>query len=877
MSALVALGSIRTKLGVLVGASVLVAALVGTVGAASGVPAWLSLPVTVVLALAVTQLLAAGMVAPLREMTLAAERMARGGHGVRVLTDSRDEVGQLAAAFNTMAADLAHVDAERRDLVATVSHELRTPVAALAAQLENLADGVVPADPRHLDEALGSAQRLGDLLGDLLALSRLEAGVVELEPVPVALAAEVLECAAEVRRAGRRLDVRLEVPESMTVRVDPPRLRQLLVNVLDNAARHTPDGETVRVLAGPGGTGGSDGPGSWWLEVRDAGPGVPPADRERVFERFGTDAQGGGTGLGLAVARWVARLHGGTLGFAEPEAGRGARLRLEVPVRPAPTARPGTPAAQPAARTGSAVSATEQAGVATDPGVDGVPVGPSTLDQLFGASWPERAPAPDLRLVGAALAVGLLAGATMAFAGPGLSWALVLLLAGACAWAASSRRTRPWTLGCAALAGALVTSTGVRANDGLAVLAVLVAAGVFLSGATGAHTFRGMLLSGVAWPAAGLRGLPWLGRTLRLVGAGGRGPAVVRTALLAAAGVTVFALLFASADLTFARWVDSLVPDADLDEAVARGFVTLAVLGMTLAASYLARNPARVDPRASGPVPARSRWEWLVPLVAVDAVFLVFVAAQARVVLGGDDYVQRTAGLGYADYAREGFGQLVVATALTLVVLWAAGRRVGPGTGDRVRFRVAAGLLGFLTLVVVAAALARMAVYQDAYGFTTARLVVNVLEGWLGFVVLSVLVLGLLGRAAWAPRLALLTGAGALLGLLAVNPDAWVAARNIDLYERTGHLDAAYLAELSDDAVPVVVDRLPRDVARCVMDLRRGGEDEPGWQDWTWGTEHAERALRAAGLPTTAPAGGAAPAAPGCRALLPPAGPGVTG
>ena len=151
------LTSIKVKLGLLVTASVLVAALVGALASSAAVPVLLAVPVTVALALAVTQLLAVGMTSPLREMTEAARRMARGDYRGRVRADSSDEIGELARAFNQMAAELATVDREQRDLVATVSHELRTPLAALTATLENLADGVRPADPEHLGRAVGQA------------------------------------------------------------------------------------------------------------------------------------------------------------------------------------------------------------------------------------------------------------------------------------------------------------------------------------------------------------------------------------------------------------------------------------------------------------------------------------------------------------------------------------------------------------------------------------------------------------------------------------------------------------------------------------------------------------------------------------------------
>jgi hypothetical protein len=146
-------------------------------------------------------------------------------------------------------------------------------------------------------------------------------------------------------------------------------------------------------------------------------------------------------------------------------------------------------------------------------------------------------------------------------------------------------------------------------------------------------------------------------------------------------------------------------------------------------------------------------------------------------------------------------------------------RRVADTTADRRWLLGAVGLLCALTLLVVASALRGMSVYQDAYGFTTLRLFVDVFEGWLGFVVLAIMLAGAARRGRWLPRIALVSGCLALLGLAAVNPDAWVAGRNIDRYEATGRLDLNYLQSLSADAAPVVVDRLPEEVSRCVLQL----------------------------------------------------------
>ena len=267
------IASIKVKLGVLVGASVVVATLVAEVGDAASVPWWTSVPVTVAAALAVTQWLARGMTSPLREMTQAAGAMAGGDYGQRVTASSSDEVGDLARAFNAMSADLASADMQRRQLVATVSHELRTPLAAQRALLENLVDGVVRPDDAALEAALTQSERLSALVGDLLDLSRIDAGAAPLALTDVRVAELVGTAVSEALVGGRAVRVVHDVqPADLTVRADPARLAQLVANLVDNAVRHSPPGGEVRVVARR-----ADDV-SWWLEVRDEGPGIP-ADR----------------------------------------------------------------------------------------------------------------------------------------------------------------------------------------------------------------------------------------------------------------------------------------------------------------------------------------------------------------------------------------------------------------------------------------------------------------------------------------------------------------------------------------------------------------------------------------------------------------------
>ena len=285
---------------------------------------------TFAIVLLTAQVLAHGMTRPLRAMTTAARAMAQGDYSRRVRATSRDEVGQLAVAFNQMAADLAAADEQRRELIANVSHELRTPIAALQAVLENLVDGVGAPDPGTFSTALSQTQRLGRLVAELLDLSRLDAGAVAMDADDVAVAGLLAEAVAEAdvsaRVAGRDVAFTIDVaPPDLVVHVDRGRLHQVLVNLLDNAVRHGPPGGVVAVVARTEGE-------KLILEITDEGPGIAPEDRDRVFHRFtrGERAVGGGTGLGLAIARWAVELHGGEIVVADPAA-PGCRIRITLP------------------------------------------------------------------------------------------------------------------------------------------------------------------------------------------------------------------------------------------------------------------------------------------------------------------------------------------------------------------------------------------------------------------------------------------------------------------------------------------------------------------------------------------------------------------
>ena len=325
------LTSIKKKLGVVIVAAVVVTVVVVTIGQHEDLSPAITGFVAAVLALAMVQLLAHGMTRPLREMVAAARAMARGDYGRRVTATSRDEVGELARAFNMMAAELAEVDRMRRDLVANVSHELRTPIGALQAVLENLVDGVEPVGQATLEATLRQVERLGDLVEQLLDLSKLESGAVPLARMRVTARSLIDEVVREWRVQGydRRVELGVTIdPPSLSLDVDPARIHQVLANLVANAVRHSPEGGCVNLTARGNG-------GATVLEVADQGPGIPAGEAERVFERFyrsdpARSSGDGGSGLGLAIARWIVELHGGAI-RAEAAHPHGCRIVVELP------------------------------------------------------------------------------------------------------------------------------------------------------------------------------------------------------------------------------------------------------------------------------------------------------------------------------------------------------------------------------------------------------------------------------------------------------------------------------------------------------------------------------------------------------------------
>ena len=313
------LRSFKAKTGLLVVAALFFASLMFWVTARW--PFRYALVLALLVSLAVTQILAHGMTSPLRSMTAAARAMATGDYSRRVRSTSRDEIGELARAFNQMAEDLEAADRYRRELIGNVSHELRTPISALQALLENVVDGVEEPDPARMRVALDQTERLGRLVAELLDLSRVEGGAVQLERelFPVR---EFLDDVVRQSEDPRRVTVDVQPPH-LRADADTSRLHQVVANLVDNAFRHGPARTEVVVRARPDA-------GGVVLEVEDDGPGIAPGERSRVFERFtrggSTD---GGTGLGLAIARWAVDLHDGHIEVLDTA--EGCCIRVSLP------------------------------------------------------------------------------------------------------------------------------------------------------------------------------------------------------------------------------------------------------------------------------------------------------------------------------------------------------------------------------------------------------------------------------------------------------------------------------------------------------------------------------------------------------------------
>jgi Domain of unknown function (DUF4173) len=324
---------------------------------------------------------------------------------------------------------------------------------------------------------------------------------------------------------------------------------------------------------------------------------------------------------------------------------------------------------------------------------------------------------------------------------------------------------------------------------------------------------------------------------------------VVRGISLGLPLVVLFGGLFMAADAVFQNLVSGAVPAVDkvpkhLLFVAAAAWLTAGLLRDMLAAREEERliSPAAVSSRR---IPfSLGAGEVSIALAALNVLFLSFVAVQFRYLFGGDDVVLASANLTYADYARRGFFELVAVSVLVLLVLLAADALVRRSRGEVSRLvRALAGGLIVLVFIVMASALQRMHLYLDAYGLTQLRIYVTGVILWLAVVFVWFTATILRGRRRRFAVGAVVSGFVASAALNAVNPDALIARTNLD----RPRIDTVYLARLSDDAVPVLLERLPAlppDLRRVVAtDLLARAEEQGDWRSFNLSRSRAHALL----------------------------------
>ncbi|WP_219835342.1 cell wall metabolism sensor histidine kinase WalK [Paenibacillus sp. R14(2021)] len=276
---------------------------------------WLTLLVgsVVVLLFFTTSVLIANRIArPIRNLTKVAEKMAEGDWTRRAALHDRDEIGRLAETLNTMASELTRREKLKEDFISSVSHELRTPLTSIKGWSETLASGDL-ADKEELNLGLAiidrETVRLSGLVEDLLDFSKLYAKSIVLHPEVMDVRKTLWETLQQFEARGQRESITFSKSTGdaqLPAKVDANRMKQVFINVIDNALKFTPRGGTIYVSA-------EQEDGAVRITIRDTGVGIPPEDLPHVTEKFYKgSSQRSGSGLGLAICKEIVELHGGS-------------------------------------------------------------------------------------------------------------------------------------------------------------------------------------------------------------------------------------------------------------------------------------------------------------------------------------------------------------------------------------------------------------------------------------------------------------------------------------------------------------------------------------------------------------------------------------
>lgn len=270
---------------------------------------------------------------PLRQLTAAARQMADGLFDARVeATRPSPEVAELAATFNMMADKLSETEESRREFVANVSHELRSPITSISGFVQGMEDGTIPQEehPKYLAIVSAETRRLSKLIGDLLALSRLEKKDAALHMSNFDIS-ELMRRVI-IRRMNdideKQLELQCNFPEeAVYVRADTDRIEQVIVNLLDNAIKFTPEGGRIDLTCAAEGD-------ICRVTVKDNGIGIAPEDRAKVFDRFFTadraHTSGKGTGLGLSICQRIMQMHGQGIRLEDTQEGTALTFTLQL-------------------------------------------------------------------------------------------------------------------------------------------------------------------------------------------------------------------------------------------------------------------------------------------------------------------------------------------------------------------------------------------------------------------------------------------------------------------------------------------------------------------------------------------------------------------
>jgi len=279
-----------------------------------------------VTSLLVSLLLARRLSGPIRDMERATRHITAGDLDVRLGDYPPDELGRLAGSINHMAARLKHLEAARARFISEISHDLRTPLTAIKGLLVNLMDASELGGRPSLEIAERETDRLIRLVNQLLDFSRWQGGQLQLNrrPVDVGVIARAAATLSEGRAHHRHITLHTDIPPSLpTVSADPDRLQQVILNLLDNAIKFTPGGGQVTLAV-------TQGKGEIEVSVQDTGRGMSDEEQERAFEAY-YRSEGGGSGLGLTIARAIVEAHGGQMGI-ESSLGQGTLVWFALPL-----------------------------------------------------------------------------------------------------------------------------------------------------------------------------------------------------------------------------------------------------------------------------------------------------------------------------------------------------------------------------------------------------------------------------------------------------------------------------------------------------------------------------------------------------------------